>query len=198
MRTDRISRPSWLSALALVAAAAGLAAGPSRPGGVVTLDGAALDPLAGEGGPTVFVFARTDCPISNRYAPELRRLHERFARQGARFWRVYPDGDETVEEIRRHGEEFAFGFAALRDPGHLLVRLTGAKVTPEVAVFTRGADGPRMVYRGRIDDRATDFGRTRPTPTRRDLEEVLDALAVGRPVPSHATRAVGCFIPDRE
>jgi len=195
MRAGRISRSGWWPALAAVAAGSAFAA--AGPSGVVTLDGRALDPLAAPGGPTVLVFARTDCPISNRYAPELRRLHDRFASTGARFWLVYPDGDEGAEQIRRHGREFAFGFEALRDPGHELVRRTGATVTPEVAVFAPGADGPRMVYRGRIDDRATDFGRTRPAPTRRDLEEVLDALAQGKTVAPRATRAVGCFISPR-
>jgi hypothetical protein len=39
----------------------------------------------------VLVFVRTDCPISNRYAPELRRLQDRFAPRGMAFWLVYPD-----------------------------------------------------------------------------------------------------------
>src|SRR5687768_11347659 len=51
---------------------------------------------------TVFVFARTDCPITNRYAPELRRLVDRFAAQGVRFWLVYPDPGETEIEVQRH------------------------------------------------------------------------------------------------
>ena len=34
---------------------------------------------------SVLLFVSTDCPISNRYAPELRRLRERFAPRGRRL-----------------------------------------------------------------------------------------------------------------
>ena len=54
----------------------------------------------------------------------------------------------------------------------------------------------RMVYRGRIDDRHVAFGRARPAPTTRDLEEVLEAIVEGKPVTATTTTAVGCFISD--
>ena len=140
---------------------------------------------------------RTDCPIANRYAPELRRIRDRFART-ARFWLVYADPTETPEAERRHAEAFGYGFDAVRDPRHDLVRLAGARVTPEAAVFVLGADGPRLVYRGRIDDRNVDFGRTRPAPTVHDLEDVLLAIASGKAGPPRTTTAVGCAIPPLE
>src|ERR1700729_1688584 len=43
----------------------------------------------------VFIFVRTDCPITNRYAPELQRLSEAFAADAVQFWLVYPDPSET-------------------------------------------------------------------------------------------------------
>jgi hypothetical protein len=166
---------------------------------VLDLSGRAVDPLAEAGaGPAVLVFTRTDCPISNRYAPELHRLADRFGKRGVTFWLVYPEGAERAEAIRRHQRDFGYRFAALRDPGHALVRRTGATVTPEVAVFVRDAAGPRMVYRGRIDDRAVELGRTRAAPTRRDLAEVLAALVEGRTVTPRTTPAVGCFISEPE
>ena len=144
---------------------------------------------------SVFLFTRTDCPISNRYAPEVERLNAKFSPRGVVFWLVYPDPDEEGDAIRRHGEEFAYSLAALRDPEQALVRRTGATVTPEVAVFA----GPqRLVYRGRIDDRYVAFGEARPQATQRDLEDVLDALLSGRHVEPTTTTAVGCFILDLE
>jgi hypothetical protein len=173
---------SWAGALALAA--------------VLDLAGGPVDPLPRPGaGPAMLVFVRTDCPIANRYAPELRRLHDRFARRGISFWLVYPDPSETPEVIRRHQREFALGFRAVRDPQHELVKAAGATVTPEVAVYASDASGPRLVYRGRIDDRHVDFGRARAAPTRRDLREVLTALAAGSAVAPRTTAAVGCFIP---
>ena len=70
----------------------------------------------------------------------------------------------------------------------------GMTVTPEAAVFVAHPSGPRMVYRGRIDDRAVDFGRARPEPRTRDLADVLDALTAGRTLIPRTTTAVGCVI----
>lgn len=170
-------------------------------GGVATevqlldANGRAVAPLPAPRDPTtVFVFASTECPITNRYAPELRRLHERFARDGVRFWLVYPDPKEGPEDVRRHAQSFGYGFEALRDPKHDLVRLVGAQVTPEAAVYIGDPEGPRLVYRGRIDDRNVAFGRSRPVPTTRDLEDVLLALERHESPTARSTTAIGCYI----
>ena len=75
----------------------------------------------------------------------------------------------------------------------MLVRRAGATITPEAAVF--GA-APEPLYLGRIDDRYVDFGKARPEATRHDLEQALDAVLDGRPVPEPRTEAIGCFIAD--
>ena len=50
------------------------------------VDGVPVRPLAEPHPPaTVFLFVRTHCPISNRYAPEVRRLHEAFGPAGVRI-----------------------------------------------------------------------------------------------------------------
>jgi hypothetical protein len=166
---------------------------------LLDLDDRPVTPLPGPGDPTtVFVFTSTDCPIANRYAPELERIHDRFAHEGVRFWSVYADPSELGDAIRRHAGSFGHGFAALRDPRHDLVRLSGASVTPEAAVFVGGAEGPRLVYRGRIDDRNVALGRTRPAPTSHDLEDVLVAIGSGKAVPTRTTAAIGCAIPPLE
>jgi hypothetical protein len=162
------------------------------------LDGRPVAVLPAASGPaTVLVFASTECPIVNRYAPELRRIHDRFAGT-ARFFLVYADPAESPQAVRGHGEAFGFGMPAVRDPRHELVRFAGARVTPEVAVYVPGADGPRLVYRGRIDDRNVDFGRTRASATTHDLEDALAAIASGKAGPLRTTPALGCAIPALE
>ena len=160
---------------------------------LTNLSGERVNPLA-EGVPaSVFLFLRSDCPISNRYAPEMRRLHDSFAPRGVRFWLVYVDPREEPESIQRHAEEYQVPGEILRDSHHDLVRLTGARVTPEAAVFDPGGT---LVYRGRIDDRYTDFGKARAKPNRRDLKQALEAVLNGDPVAEPETKAVGCFIAD--
>ena len=166
------------------------ASGP--PPHVVDLDGRELEPLAETGHVQVFLFVRSDCPISNRYAPEVRRIAERFASRGVELWLVYADPDEPLETIRRHLAEYGHPGRPVRDPRHELVRRTGATVTPEAAVFSASGE---LVYVGRIDDRFVDFGKARAAPTRNDLIEALEATLAGHPVSEPRTRAVGCFIP---
>ena len=192
---------SRLGSFALLAALLSAACEPGTSSRLqlLDLDGRRVEPLRDLGArATVFVFTLTDCPISNRYAPELRRLHETFFARGVTFWLVYPDPRESVEAIRKHREDHEYPFGALRDPRHVLVAMTGARVTPEAAVFVPGKSGAEMAYHGRIDDRYVDFGKARAEPTSRDLQEALKAILDGRPVPSQTTRAVGCFIPDLE
>ncbi len=140
---------------------------------------------------TVLVFTTTDCPISNRYAPEIQRLSAKYA-NAVRFVFVYPVPSDSEEKIREHRRKFGDG-DWLRDPALALVKLTGATVTPEVAIVTASQ---KVLYRGRIDDRYIAFGTDRPQPTVRDLERSLDAVIAGKPVPVAQTPAIGCFIAD--
>jgi len=157
------------------------------------LNGAPVEPLnASQAKAVIFIFTRTDCPISNRYAPEVRRLFEKFAAGGMTFWLVYADPDESPAEIRRHLKAYGYGPGVLRDLRHDLVKLTGVRVTPEAAVFVAG----RMLYRGRIDDRYVAFGRERSAPTTHDLEMALTAILGGKDVAQPTTTAIGCFIPE--
>jgi hypothetical protein len=163
--------------------------------GVVDLDGRRVDPLAfGEGVRAhVFIFTTSDCPISNRYAPEIARLATSFADRGLRFWLVYPVPTDTARLAREHAARFGLAIPIVRDTSFALVRHTGVTVTPEAAVIERGG---RQIYRGRIDDRYVDFGLDRPAPTTRDLQNVLDAVAAGRSIAPTSTQAIGCYLPD--
>jgi hypothetical protein len=165
---------------------------------VLTLDGQPIDPfnLAPSVRATVFVFTRTDCPIANRFAPTLEQLRREFEPRGVRFWLVFIDPAEPAPAIRAHLTEYDQHAAALRDPRHTLVALSGATITPEAAVYLSAEGPPRLVYRGRIDDRFVDFGLARPQPTKHDLQEALETLLAGRAVMPQTTPAVGCVIAD--
>jgi hypothetical protein len=168
------------------------AAGPLR---VLDLDGRLVDPLEPAPGvrATVFVFITTDCPVANRYAPEIQRLTAIFTPLGVRFWLVYANPHEPLVSIRDHMRRFQYAIPALRDPEHALVRFTKVTVSPEAAVVGQGGS---LLYHGRIDDRWVNIGRDRPSPTRADLAEALRATLDGKPVAQTATPAVGCILAD--
>lgn len=138
---------------------------------------------------TVYVFTTTDCPISNRYAPEIQRLAAKFGSQ-AKFVLVYPVPGDSADEILDHKKKFAYAIESVRDVEQKLVKMTGVSVTPEVAVMK----GEQLLYRGRIDDRYVSFGVDRIKPTTRDLEDALTAAIAGRAIEVKQTQAIGCFL----
>ena len=166
---------------------------------ILAQDQPALDPFSQRSAKAVvLLFVRSDCPISNRYAPEVRRLYERYSPRDVRFYLVYPDRDESVDSIAKHKTEYGYPLESIRDPKRLLAARAQAKVTPEAAVFVPSAGKPwwQLVYHGRIDDRYVDFGKSRPEPKVRDLDEALTAVLAGKPVKRPETKAVGCYLSD--
>ena len=142
---------------------------------------------------TVLIFVSVDCPVSNRYAPEIRRLYDQFTAQGVRFRLVYPNPTDSEAAIGQHLLAFGYPAIAERDRDHRLVGMAGATITPEAAVFDARQ---RLVYRGRIDDRFVELGRERPVATQHDLRNALTALLAGKPATPPQTQAIGCFIAD--
>ncbi len=157
--------------------------------------GAPANPFASPAHARVLLFVRTDCPITNRYAPELQRISAEFKDRGVEFWLVYPDASETAQHIDEQMKEYHFPGTPLRDPRHELVKRAHATVAPEAAVF----DGSgRLLYHGRIDDRWVDIGKSRPVAQTHDLEDAIAAVLAGKPVAQPETRAVGCSLADIE
>jgi hypothetical protein len=158
-------------------------------------DGHAVNPfLAGESSAAiVFLFASVECPVSNRYAPAVQRLHSEYAPKNVAFWLVYPNPTDTPDAVRDHLKAYGYPVHALLDPHHELVKLTGVLVTPEAAVFDRSR---ALAYHGRIDDKYVSLGVERPSATRHDLADALSAVVAGRAPGEASAPAVGCFIAD--
>ena len=161
----------------------------------VDLAGNARSPFDSHATVTVVLFVRTDCPITNRYAPELQRLAQEFKSHSVSFWLVYPDAGETPAHIEAHIHDYGFPGTPLRDPHHVLVEAAHATVAPEAAVFNGSG---KLIYHGRIDDRYVDIGKTRPVAQEHDLEDAIKAVLAGKPVVHSETRAVGCSLADVE
>lgn len=140
----------------------------------------------------VLVFLGLECPLSNRSIPELNRLAAEYGVRGVRFLAVNADREASAEHVRQHDEEYRLTFPTLLDGEHVLVGHTGVRVTPEVAVLDKEG---RVLYRGRMDDRAIDFGKVRPKAQREDLRLALEEVLAGKPVSVPTTPALGCSIP---
>ena len=144
----------------------------------------------------VYLFVRSDCPITNRYAPELARIAEEFRAKPVSFFLVYPDKTETAESVRRHMGEYHLPGQALRGPQHDLEQKAHVTIAPEAAVFDAAG---QLRYHGRIDDLYVSIGRSRPGGAlTHDLEDAIGNVLAGKAVRVRETQAFGCSLADVE
>jgi AhpC/TSA family len=161
----------------------------------IDLNGRPITQLAPPGARAVILFfAASDCPISNRYIPEIQRLAKQFEPAGVRVWFVYPNPGDTANIVRAHDLEFSITGSTALDTTQGLTQMAHVTVTPEAAVFVPQSSGLREVYRGRIDDRYLALGTERPQAAHHDLEEAIRAILAGKSVPQPGGPPVGCSI----
>ena len=143
-------------------------------------------------GITVLIFLRTDCPLSNRYAPEIQRLARAYQDRGVHFELVFPERDLTPARRGEYLSAYDYKLKAASDPDWALTRSAHARWTPEAAVFRSG----KLIYHGRIDNRFGENGAARAAATEHSLSDVLAAVSQGRSVPYSFRPATGCAIAD--
>jgi thiol-disulfide isomerase/thioredoxin len=147
-------------------------------------------PVSGKA--TVLFFVATDCPIANRYAPEMSRIVRDFQPRGISFAFVYVDPSQTSKEVREHLKEYRLGAPGILDMKHTVVKATGATVTPEAVMLAKNGT---MLYRGRIDDLFLEHGRAKVTAKNQDLRNAIKQYLAGKPIKVAQTPALGCSIP---
>ena len=147
-----------------------------------------LQPPPGE--VDLLVFITTDCPMSNRYAPEISRIAADYAPKGVRTLLVFADPSLDATRAKAHVTSFFPALPAVIDKDFALTASVGATITPVAAIYSSTG----RAYRGRIDDLYVSIGQARRAATRHDVRLSLDAVIAGRPAPVTETTAFGCFI----
>jgi hypothetical protein len=148
----------------------------------------------------VLFFVASDCPISNRTFPEMQRLRLQFSGENIRFWYVYANATDPPPAILVHQRAFDPGGTPIRDTAGTLARMTGAKVTPEVAILIPSPTSTHApahwtpIYTGRIDDRFLRLGLERPRATQHFAERVLTEILTHRPTDKPTGTPIGCAI----
>lgn len=156
------------------------------------LDGKAgkLSGMMGENG-LIIAVRSVGCPLSKKYAPTLKRLHDTWSSRGFGLLFINPCEGDTVADMQ--GEVKAYGFKSryAADPGAKIAAALGAFRTTDVFVLDAGRT---LVYRGAIDDQY-GIGYARNAPSETWLNDALTAIAGGRRVEVPATSAPGCELP---
>jgi peroxiredoxin len=137
-------------------------------------------------------FIAAECPISNRYAPEINRIVAAYSTRGVAFYGVNSDPDVGAAVARQHARDYGFDFPMLLDPTQALANQTGVTLTPTAVILSPAGE---LLYRGRIDNRYLDFGKYRDADVKPDLRLALDAVAAGEPVAEPVTKPIGCALP---
>src|SRR5260370_35831856 len=113
--------PRWILLFAVMLAALPCPSQEQPEYGVRT-DGQRVTSLGGPGTKAIALFfVASDCPISNRSFPEMRRLREEVSSRGVRFWFVYPSEGERPEQVRVHQSAYEPGGEGLLAPPAALV-----------------------------------------------------------------------------
>ena len=179
---------NWFAAFALGAL---LNSGISMP----DIDGVRREPLnVAKGRAEVLFFVTHDCPISNYYSHEIRRICEEGSKRGLGCSLVYVDPTLTNDQVRKHAQEYGHGaYPRIIDHKHELVKATGADITPTAVLVTADRS---IAYRGRIDNFYAALGKSRRIATEHDLRDAIESVFAGRKVEKPESNPVGCYIPD--
>jgi peroxiredoxin len=140
----------------------------------------------------VLFFLATECPISNRYAPEINRLVADYAANGVSFYGVHSDPDIGAQAVRQHAQDYGFNFPVLMDPTQILAGRTGVTMTLTAVILSPEGE---LLYRGRFDNRYLDFGKYRDVDIKPDLRNALAATLTGQKIAEPVTKPIGCALP---
>lgn len=160
-------------------------------------EGVRREPLkAAKGQTSALIFVTNDCPISNYYSHEIRRICEEYGPRGLQCTLVYTDPTLKDEAAAKHASDYGHGsYPKVVDRDRVLVDAAGATITPEVVVVRADAT---IAYRGRIDDTYVALGKKRTQVTEHDWRDALDAVLAGKPVAKPEVPPAGCYIPDKK
>ncbi len=140
----------------------------------------------------VLIFLGAECPVSNGYSPDMRKLAKEYADRGVACYGVHVEPGLSAEDAARHAEEYGLTFPILLDPEQKLATMVGARVTPDAVVVR--PDGA-VAYRGRIDNRYSVKGQRRDNPTKHELIDAIEAVLAGQAPAVSETEAYGCPLP---
>jgi hypothetical protein len=139
---------------------------------------------------TVLVFLGPECPISQRYVPELNRIAAEKGTNAIQFYGVISSPSLARTQAVTFVSEYAITFPVLFDDAGRLARWLRPTHMPEAFVLNQ--DG-KTVYHGRIDDWYESPGKPRAVVRNRELRDAISALQSGKAPRKSFVRPVGCY-----
>jgi thiol-disulfide isomerase/thioredoxin len=135
------------------------------------------------------IFVTTDCPISKRYVPALKRVMKEY-KDVSTFRFVYVDSGLSYDKAKAHHDDYNIKSQLIVDSKREIAKKYEIKAVPTVVVKDKS---DAVLYRGRVDD---SYGADYKwhTPKQHDLRNALAAIKSGQPVPIRFTPVIGCTL----
>lgn len=149
------------------------------------------DVAGGKG--TLVMFICNHCPFVKHVNPQLVRLAGEYTAKGIGFVAISSNDVEAhpgdgPEQMKLQAEQTGYSFPYLYDETQEVAIAYDAACTPDFFVFDKNK---KLVYRGRLDGSTP---RNNQPLTGKDLQEVLEAVAAGKELPTEQYPSMGCSI----
>jgi peroxiredoxin len=143
----------------------------------------------------IVVFDCNTCPYSQMYNDRIIGLNKKYAGQGFPVVAINANSPEisagdSFDEMVSLAKRKNYDFPYLVDETQKVATAFGATNTPHVFLLQKEGDGFKVAYIGAIDNNPRDA----QAADKKFLEDAVDALLAGKPVPNSKTKAVGCTI----
>ena len=143
----------------------------------------------------IIIFDCNTCPYSKAYNDRIIALNKKYATVGFPVVTINANNAEnsrgdSFDEMVALAKRKNYDFPYLVDDTQRVARLFGANNTPHAFVIKRNGKTFEVAYIGAIDNNS----RNGSLADKKYVEEAVNALLAGQPVPTPKTKAVGCGI----
>lgn len=143
----------------------------------------------------IIVFTCNHCPYAKAYEDRIIALDAQFKDKGYPVIAINPNDpevqkDDSFAAMQQRAKEKKFTFPYLLDEGQKIYPQYGAVRTPHVFILEKTKEGNIVRYIGAIDDNYKNPQEV----SQKYVEEALQALLMGKSIPTTETKAIGCSI----
>lgn len=143
----------------------------------------------------IVIFTCNHCPYAIAYEDRIIELDKKYKPLGYPVIAINPNDPEaqpedSFAEMKVRAKSKGFTFPYLMDEGQKIYPQYGATKTPHVYLLNK-EDGKNIVkYIGTIDNNYQDASDA----DEHYVQDAVDALLAGKPIPKEKTVAIGCTI----
>ncbi|RCS47807.1 alkyl hydroperoxide reductase [Bremerella cremea] len=140
----------------------------------------------------VFIFMTGECPVAKSYFPVLNELYAKWGKnqESIQLLGIWADATQSPQQVANYAKEYDIAFPILLDRDASLGQALQPTNIPEAFVLNHAG---KVVYRGRIDDRFLQLGRSKPEATEKTLERAVESVTSGLELAVPYQEPIGCF-----